>query len=83
MAINGDFVGLDAATLAELKAAFTSCLLAIATAGASYTISGRQFTRADLAQVRQTLAEINYALGQANGTITTRTVAGFGSPYSR
>lgn len=58
MAAKGDFYYLDASTLTQLKTDYTACLTAIATGAQSYTIGGRSFTRAQLAEVRQTLAEI-------------------------
>jgi hypothetical protein len=78
----GTFVGLDLADLTALKTEYVKCLTAIATAGQSYSIQGRQFNRANLADVQNTLSEINYALGLANNTVRTMTVAGFGTPYS-
>lgn len=75
--IQGLFFGLDAATLAQLKADYLSCLTAIAVAGQSYTIAGRQFNRANLAEVKQTIAEIQAALNRANGTSITQTFARF------
>lgn len=61
MPAKGDFFYLDAATLSQLKTDYTACLTAIATGAASYSIGGRSFTRANLAEVRQTLAEITAA----------------------
>jgi hypothetical protein len=52
---------------------------AIAVAGQSYTIAGRQFNRANLAEVAQTLGDINDALSRKNGTRTTQTFARFGT----
>ena len=68
MPITGSLVGLPAATLIDLQSKFVACLTAIATRGAAYAIDGRSYTSADIAEVRQTLQEINYALMQANGT---------------
>lgn len=82
MAIQGVFYGLDSATLATLKEAYTNAIVAVATAGQSYSISGRQFTRADLAELNQTLAEIIAAQNQANGTGINQTYARFGSGYA-
>lgn len=75
--IQGLFFGLDAATLTQLKTDYLSCLTAIAVAGQSYTIAGRQFNRANLAEVKQTIAEIQAALNRANGTSITQTFARF------
>jgi hypothetical protein len=75
--ISGAFFGLDAATLATLQSEFTACVRAIAVAGQSYTIAGRQFNRANLPEVTRTLAEINAALARVNNTTPTQTYARF------
>jgi hypothetical protein len=67
--ITGCFVGLSSSQLATMQTEWLNCLSAIA-ANQSYSMSGRSFTRADLAQVRETLSEINHALSLANGTLT-------------
>lgn len=65
------FVGLPSATLTQLQTDYVACLTAIAVANQSYTINGRQFTRANLAEVRTTLGEINQAIRRlAGGGIT-------------
>jgi hypothetical protein len=66
--MTGQFLGLDAATLTELKTDFVACLKEIAVAGQNYSIGQRNYTRADLAEVRNTIAEINYALDRLSGT---------------
>jgi hypothetical protein len=82
MAIAGLFYGLDAATLATLKTKYTECLEAIASAGQSYTISGRQFTRADLKDVAEMLAEVQAAIDRLNGARTTQVYPNFSyGPY--
>lgn len=83
MAIEGLFFGLDAATLATLKTNYLECLNAIAVAGQSYSISGRTFTRANLKEVSQMLAETQAAIDRLNGTRTTQVYPNFsgGSPY--
>lgn len=75
--IRGDFYGLSTATLTSLQTSYIACLTAIATAGASYTIASRQYTRANLEDVRQTLAEINAALERNAGTGVTQTFGRF------
>lgn len=82
MAIQGIFYGLDSATLAMLKDAYTNAIIAVATAGQSYSISGRAFTRANLPELNQTLAEIIAAQNYAAGTGITQTYTRFGSGYS-
>lgn len=81
MAVTGQFYGLPAATLASLLTTYTTALTAVATTGQSYAIAGRSFTRADLPEIRQTIAEIVAAQNRAAGTTRGQTYAGFGSPY--
>jgi len=75
--ITGAFYGLSTAQLTTLQTNWLACLNAIATTGQSYTIAGRQFNRANLAEVKQILAEINAALARNAGTSTTQTYARF------
>ena len=77
MAFTGRFYALTAAQLTTLQTDYLACLSAIAVAGQSYTIAGRQFNRANLAEVSQTLGDINDALARAQGTRTTQTFANF------
>ena len=77
MAIQGIFFSLDAATLATLKTNYVACLTAIAVAGQSYSISGRTFTRANLAEVTKTISEIQAAIDRASGTRSTQTYPNF------
>ena len=77
MAFTGRFYGLTAAQLTTMQTEWLACLSSIATAGQSYTIAGRQFNRANLAEVSQTLGDINDALARAQGTRTTQTFANF------
>jgi hypothetical protein len=72
MAMHKSFFGLPVATLQELQTDFTACLKAIAIAGASYSIAGRSFTRANLAEVAQTIKELQAALDNASGTRVSR-----------
>ena len=71
MAIKGTFFGLPLATLQTMQTQWLACLTGIATAGQSYQIAGRQFTRADLAEVKDTIAELQAAIDRASGTRTT------------
>ena len=73
--VTGAFFGLPAATLNTLLANYVAALTGISTAGQSYTLAGRQFTRANIAEVRQTIIEITRALDRINGTSTTFTFA--------
>ena len=73
----GDFVGLPLATLTSLRDKYVTCLEAIAVAGASYSIAGRSFSRANLGEVRDTIAELTLAIESANGTRIRTTYANF------
>jgi hypothetical protein len=73
----GDFVGLPVATLISLRDKYVACLEAIAVAGASYSIAGRSFTRANLAEVRTIIAELSYGIDLANKSIVFTTYAKF------
>jgi hypothetical protein len=73
----GDFVGLPLATLTSLRDKYVTCLEAIAVAGASYSIAGRSFSRANLGEVRDTIAELTLAIQSANGTRIRTTYANF------
>jgi hypothetical protein len=77
MANASDFYGLTAAQLTTLQTNWLACLNAIAVAGQSYSIAGRQFNRANLAEVNATLGAIGVALARVNGTRVTQTYANF------
>ena len=72
-----DFYGIDTAPLTTLQAQFLECLTAIAVAGQSYTIAGRQFNRAHIGEVRETIAALQAALDRADGSSPTKTFARF------
>lgn len=74
----GSFVGLPLATLTSIRQKYLDCLEAIAVAGASYSIGGRSFSRANLGEVRDTIEELTYAIKLADGTRTINTFAKFG-----
>ena len=73
----GDFLGLPLGTLTSLRDKYVTCLEAIAVAGASYSIAGRSFSRANLGEVRDTIAELTLAIQSANGTRIRTTYANF------
>ena len=60
-----------------MQTEWAAALSAIATAGQSYTIGGRTFTRANLDEVAQMVDDIAYAKGVVAGTIHKRTYATF------
>jgi len=75
---SGAFVGLPLATLTSLRDKYVTCLEAIAVAGASYSIAGRSFSRANLGEVTNTIAELNLAIRRASNTQVYHTYASFG-----
>jgi hypothetical protein len=62
------FFGLPIATLEELRDEYVDALKAIATNGVSYSIGGRSLSRANLTEVKETLADILSAIDRASGT---------------
>lgn len=79
--LSGAFFGLPIQTLNTLMGNYVNCLTAIATAGQEYTISGRTFKRGDLAEVRNTIMELQSAIDRANGVRQTSTYPQFQTPY--
>jgi hypothetical protein len=73
----GDFIGLPLATLTSLRDKYVACLEAIAVAGSSYSIAGRSFSRANLGEVRDTIAELTLAIQVVNGTRIRTTYGNF------
>lgn len=62
------FIGLDADTLAQLKAAYTQGIIDIATTGQEYTIVGsRTFRAAELPMMQDALLAINQAIALLPG----------------
>ena len=78
----GDFIGLPLTTLTSLRDKYITCLEAIAVAGSSYSIAGRSFSRANLGEVRDTIAEFTLAIQQATGGRIRTTYAKFGPARS-
>lgn len=62
------FVGFPVARLTSMQTKYLDAIEAVATGGQSYSINGRSFTRANLDELRDTLAEINAAIEKLNGT---------------
>ena len=62
------FIGLPLATLTQMQADWLQCLSDLAKAGQTYTMGGRTMTRANLPEVRNTLAEIRVAIAQSSST---------------
>lgn len=61
------FFGLPVATLTELRDEYIAALKAIAMNGVSYSIGGRSLSRANLSEIKETLADIISALDRASG----------------
>jgi len=70
------FLGLDAATLATLKTAFTEALLAVAK-NQAYSLNGRSLTRANLSEIKTTLGQIVAAQQAADGSAPDSTLVSF------
>lgn len=70
------FRGLPLAELQELRAIYVEAMKALAQ-NQSYSRPGLTLTRADIDKVRDTLAEINDAIGTAKGTRRRRTLTNF------
>jgi len=71
------FYNLTSPELASLRTKYLACLEAIATAGQSYSIDGRSFTRADLDKVKQTIDQITMAQRKKSGKMSRRTFTDF------
>lgn len=65
--VTGKFVALDVATLRLMLQQWQQCLMAISTGHQQYSMAGRSFTRADLEQVSDMVAELAYALKLNSG----------------
>jgi len=74
--MDNPFIGLDAATLATLKAEALACLSAILK-NQSYSLNGRSMTRANLNDVKTTLGQIQAAADIAAGTTAQTTYVSF------
>jgi hypothetical protein len=70
------FIGLDLATLTTLQTAYISAITALAS-NQSYALNGRSLSRANLADVKATLGEINAAIADINGTNTDTVLVSF------
>jgi len=69
--VSGKFVHLDSATLTQMQTDWKAALQAIAVGNQSYSIAGRTFTRAQLSEVAEMVAEIAYALKLQSGNLQT------------
>lgn len=76
MALANPFIGLDSATLTTLKTQAVACLSAILT-NQSYSLNGRSLTRANLAEVKDMVGQLQAALDIANGNTAEVTCVSF------
>ena len=76
------FFGLPTATLQTMLTNYLAVLTGISTAGQNYTLGGRSFTRAHIAEVRQTIQELQVAIDRANGVRNTFTFANMNTGQS-
>ena len=68
--IIGAFLGLDESLLLSMRTQWLDCLTTIAAGHQSVSIAGRQYTRANLMEVKMIIAEINYALRGGTGNFS-------------
>lgn len=62
------FFGLPVSVLEEMRDEYVAAIKAIATNGVSYSIGGRTLSRANLTEMKDTLADIISALDRASNT---------------
>ena len=70
MAVQGVFYGLDLATVTQIRNEAVSAIEAILKTGSSYSIGGRQLTRANLADLQNTVMEATAAINRIGGSRT-------------
>jgi hypothetical protein len=70
MAVQGVYYGLDLATVTQIRTETLSAIEAILKTGASYSIGGRQLTRANLQELQNTVMECTAAIGRIGGPRT-------------
>lgn len=80
--VSNQFAGLPYPVLQSLMTAYQQALTDIATAGQSHAVTGRTFTLANIAEVRQTIAELQAAMNASNGVRVRRTLA-YGGGFTR
>jgi hypothetical protein len=67
MAIQGVYYGLDLATVTQIRTDTLTAIEAILKTGASYSIGGRQLTRANLQELQNTVMECTAAINRLAG----------------
>lgn len=83
MAVRQTLVGLEAADLVEIRDACKAAIVAGAVRGINYTIAGRSFGFASMAEVSNVLQEANYALGLLTGVRSEVVRMNFNSAMGR
>lgn len=73
--LTGKFLALDVATLTTMLATWQACLNTIAVGQQAYSIAGRSFTRANLAEVSEMVGELAYALKMNQGELQRSVVS--------
>jgi len=68
MAIQGVYYGLDLATVTQIRTETLTAIEAILKTGASYSIGGRQLTRANLQELQNTVMECTAAINRLGGS---------------
>lgn len=74
--MDNPFIGLDSATLTTLRTEALACLSAILK-NQSYSLNGRNLTRANLNDVKTMIGQLQGALDIANGTTTQTSYVSF------
>jgi hypothetical protein len=67
MAVQGIYYGLDLATVTQIRTDTLNAIEAILKTGASYSIGGRQLTRANLQELQNTVMECTAAINRLSG----------------
>lgn len=71
------FYNLTLPEIASLRAKYLECLNVIAAGGQSYTVAGRQFTRASLNDVKKIIEELGNAQNKVAGKTSRRVYSDF------
>lgn len=83
MAVRQTLVGLDSADLIEIRDACKAAIVAGAVRGINYTIAGRSFGFASMAEVSNVLQEAIYALGLLTGARAEAVRSNFNRGFNR
>lgn len=75
MAVLGTYFNLPPSTLIALQVQFVTAIGQITTVGKAYTVGNRSYTLVDLADINQSLLEVNAAILKATGRRRKNVVA--------